>query len=98
MAVTLGVLALIEAKPEKGADLAAFLESGRAIAAAEQGTVTWYAFKLENSTYGIFDTFETQDARDAHLAGEIPRALAEVGPDLLAKDPEIHMVDVLAVK
>jgi quinol monooxygenase YgiN len=98
MAVTLGVFALLEAKPEKGADLARFLESGRAIAAAEQGTVTWYAFKLENSTYGIFDTFETDDARNAHLAGEIPLALGEVGPELLAKDPEIHLVDVLAVK
>ena len=98
MAVTLGVLALLEAKPGKDADLAAFLESGRAIAAAEEGTVTWYAFKLEDSTYGIFDTFESEDARNAHLGGEIPRALAEVGPDLLAKDPEIHPVDVLAVK
>jgi quinol monooxygenase YgiN len=98
MAVTVGVLALVEAKPEKGADLAAFLESGRAIAATEQGTVTWYAFKLEDSTYGIFDTFESEDARNAHLGGEIPRALAQVGPGLLAKDPEIHTVDVLAVK
>jgi quinol monooxygenase YgiN len=98
MAVTLGVLALLEAKPEKSADLAAFLESGRAIAAAEEGTVTWYAFKLEGSTYGIFDTFEGEDARNAHLGGEIPRALAQVGPDLLAKDPEIHLVDVVAVK
>lgn len=98
MAVTLGVLALLEAKPEKSADLAAFLESGRAIAAAEEGTVTWYAFKLEGSTYGIFDTFEDEDARNAHLGGEIPRALAQVGPDLLAKDPEIHMVEVVAVK
>ena len=98
MAVTLGVLALLEAKPEKSADLAAFLESGRAIAAAEEGTVTWYAFKLEGSTYGIFDTFEGEDARNAHLGGEIPRALAQVGPDLLAKDPEIHIVDVVAVK
>jgi len=98
MAVTLGVLALLEAKPGKDADLAAFLESGRAIAAAEEGTVTWYAFKLEDSTYGIFDTFQSEDARNAHLGGEIPRALAQVGPDLLAKDPEIHLVDVLAVK
>jgi quinol monooxygenase YgiN len=98
MAVTVGVLALLKAKPDKGADLAAFLESGRAIAAAEQGTVTWYAFKLEDSTYGIFDTFESEDARNAHLGGEIPRALAEVGPDLLAKDPEIHVIDVVAVK
>jgi len=98
MAVTVGVLALLEAKPEKGADLAAFLESGGAIAAAEQGTVTWYAFKLEDSTYGIFDTFESEDARNAHLAGEIPQALAQIGPELLARDPEIHTVDVLAVK
>jgi quinol monooxygenase YgiN len=98
MAVKLGVLALLEAKPGKGADLAAFLEGGRAIAAAEQGTVTWYAFKLDDSRYGIFDTFESEDARDAHLGGEIPRALAQVGPDLLAKDPEIQMIDVLAVK
>ena len=98
MAVTVGVLALLEAKPEKGADLAAFLESGRAIAAAEQGTVTWYAFKLEDSTYCIFDTFESKDARNDHLAGDIPRGLAQVGPELLARDPEIHMVDILAVK
>src|SRR5258707_2740081 len=98
MAVTLGVLALLEAKPDKGADLAAFLEGGRAIAAAERGTVTWYAFKLDDSTYGIFDTFESEDARNAHLEGEIPRALAQVGPELLAKDPEIQLVEVLAVK
>ena len=98
MAVTLGILALLEAKPGKGADLAAFLASGRAIAAAEQGTVTWYAFKLDDSTYGIFDTFESEDARNAHLGGEIPRALAQVGPELLAKDPQIQVVEVLAVK
>lgn len=98
MTVTLGVLALLEAKPEKDADLAAFLESGRAIAAAEQGTVTWYAFKLEGSTYGIFDTFESEEARNEHLRGEIPRALSRVGPELLAKDPEIRLIDVLAVK
>jgi quinol monooxygenase YgiN len=98
MAVTVGVLALLEAKPGKADDLAEFLERGRAIAAAEQGTVTWYAFKLDGSTYGIFDTFETEDARNAHLAGEIPKALAEMGPELLAKDPDLHLVEVLAVK
>ena len=98
MPVKFGVLALLEAKPEKGADLAAFLESGRAIAAAERGTVTWYAFKIDDTTYGIFDTFEGEDGRNAHLGGEIPKALAEVGPDLLAKDPKIHLVDIVAVK
>ena len=98
MTVRLGLLALLEAKPDKGSDLGAFLESGRAIAAAEQGTVTWYAFKISDTSYGIFDTFETDEARQAHLAGEIPQALAQVGPGLLAQDPDIRAVEVVAVK
>jgi quinol monooxygenase YgiN len=98
MTVTLGVLALLEAKPDKGPDLAAFLEQGRAIAVAEEGTATWYAFKLGDTAYGILDTFETKQARDTHLGGEIPRALGQVGPDLLAKEPDIRMVDIVAVK
>jgi quinol monooxygenase YgiN len=98
MTAKLGLLALLEAKPEKGGELAAFLEAGRSIAAAEQGTVTWYAFKISDTSYGIFDTFESEDARDAHLNGEIPRALAQVGADLLARAPEIRTVDVIAVK
>jgi quinol monooxygenase YgiN len=98
MTVKLGLLALLEAKPGKGDDLASFLEGGRTLAAAEEGTVTWYAFKINDSSYGIFDTFETEDAREAHINGEIPRALAEVGADLLAKEPDIRPIDLLAVK
>jgi quinol monooxygenase YgiN len=98
MTVRLGLLALLEAKPDKGDDLGAFLEKGRAIAIAEQDTVTWYAFKINETSYGIFDTFETEEARQEHLAGEIPKALAQVGADLLAKEPNISAVEVIAVK
>jgi quinol monooxygenase YgiN len=98
MAVTLGIVAFLEAKPGKGDDLADFLRSGREIAAREDGTVTWYAFKVDDTTYGIFDTFESEAARQAHLNGEIPKALGQVGPDLLAGDPAIRSVEVLAVK
>ena len=98
MALKLGLLALLEAKPGKGDDLASFLESGRALAAAEEGTVTWYAFKISDTSYGIFDTFETEDARQAHINGEIPKALAAVGADLLAAEPNIRPIDVLASK
>jgi quinol monooxygenase YgiN len=98
MTVHLGLLALLEAKPGKGAELRAFFESGRAIAAGEPGTVTWYAFKISDTSYGIFDTFETDEALQAHLDGDIPKALARVGGDLLAKDPDIRTVDVIAVK
>ena len=70
MTVKLGLLALLEAKPEKGGELAAFLEGGRSIAAAEEGTVTWYTFKISDTSYGIFDTFESEDARHDHLNGD----------------------------
>lgn len=98
MTVKFGLLALLEAKPGKGDELGAFLDAGRALAVAETGTVTWYAFKISETEYGIFDSFETEDARQAHLNGEIPTALGQVAPDLLAKDPDIRTVDVIAVK
>ena len=98
MTVKLGLLALLEAKPGQGAALGAFLEAGRALAIAEPGTVTWYAFKISDTEYGIFDSFETEEGRQAHLSGEIPTALGQVAGDLLAKDPSIQTVDIIAVK
>ena len=98
MTAKLGLLALLEAKPDRGADLATFLERSRALAVAEEGTLTWYAFKISDTTYGIFDTFETEAARQAHINGEIPKALAAVAGDLLAADPDIRPIDILGVK
>ena len=98
MTVTLGILATLEAKPGKGSELEAFLRAGRELAVAEEGTVTWYAFKISDTSYGIFDTFATDNALTAHINGQIPAALAEVAADLLAREPEIRPVNVLAVK
>ena len=98
MTVTLGILALLEANAGKGEQLAAFLKAGRDLAVAEHGTVTWYAFKISGTRYGIFDTFATGDARTAHINGQIPAALTEVSADLLARAPDIQPVSLLAVK
>jgi quinol monooxygenase YgiN len=98
MTVRLGILALLEAKAGAGDKLASFLEAGREIAVAEEGTVTWYAFKISDTAYGILDTFETEDARNAHLNGQIPVALGQVAHDLLTSDPDIKLIDILAVK
>ena len=97
MAIDLGLLAILEAKAGKGEELAAFLQQARELAVAEEGTMTWYAFRLGETTYGIFDTFAAEDARQAHLR-QIPARLGEVGPTLLAADPSIQQVDIVAVK
>jgi quinol monooxygenase YgiN len=98
MSVDRGLLAILEAKPGKAEELAAFLAQALPLAVAEPGTVTWYAFRLSDTTYGIFDTFVGEDGRQAHLNGPIAAALGQTGPGLLARDPDIRMTDILAAK
>ena len=98
MALTLGIVAFVQAKPGKESDVEAFVRSGAGIVEREPGTRVWYGFRVDDSTFGIFDAFEDEAARQAHLAGEIPAALTKAGPELLAADPDIRLVDVLAVK
>ena len=92
------LLARVEAKPGKEEDVLNFLKSALPLAEAEEGTVRWYALQLGPSTFGIFDTFETEDARKAHLGGEIAKALMANASELLSKDPVIEQVALLAVK
>jgi len=92
------LLARVEAKPGKEEEVLSFLKSALPLAQAESGTLRWYALQLGPSTFGIFDTFETEDARDAHLNGEIAKALMANASALLSKDPIIEKVDLLAIK
>jgi quinol monooxygenase YgiN len=98
MALKFGVLALVEAKAGKEQDVWEFVSGARDIVMSEPETRTWYGFRVNENTFGIFDTFETEEGRQAHLGGAIPAALGEHGPELLAKDPDIKLVDVIAVK
>ena len=98
MAAKFGVLALIEAKAGKEQDVWDFLNGGREIVLNEPGTRTWYAIRINENTFGIFDTFDTEEDRTAHLNGAIPAALGEHGPALLAKDPDIKLIELIAVK
>lgn len=88
----------LEAKPGKEQELAAFLRSAQALVAEEQGTVSWYAIQEGPGNYAIFDTFDDDSGRDAHLNGKVAAALMEKASELLAKPPTIHKIDVLADK
>ncbi|WP_461449862.1 putative quinol monooxygenase [Mucilaginibacter sp.] len=94
----LALLARLEAKPGKEHEVAEFLKSALPLAENETGTIRWYALQLSPSTFGIFDTFEAEEGRDAHLTGPIAKALMENAAELLATDPIIEKVALLAVK
>lgn len=96
--VKFALWATIQAKPGKEAEVQAFLKSALPLAVAEPATVTWYAIHLGGGGFGIFDTFEDEAGREAHLKGEIAKALMGKAQELLAGDPKIEKVNILAAK
>lgn len=92
------LLVRLEAKPGKEAAVEKFLNSGLALVEQEPATTTWYALKLGPSTYGIFDTFPDDAGRQAHLTGEVAKALMAQASELFAQPPAIEQVDLLAAK
>lgn len=96
--VAVGLLVRLEVRPGKEAELEAFLRGGLELAEQEPDTVVWYALKLSPTTFGIFDAFETDAGRQAHLNGRIAAALMEKASELLTEPPTIEPVEVLAAK
>src|SRR5882757_8997064 len=94
----LAIWAQLEAKPGKEQEVETFLKSAQPLAEQEPGTISWYAIKMGPSKYGIFDTFADENGRNAHLNGEIAKALFSKAQELFAKEPEIHKISILAEK
>ena len=74
------------------------MKSAQPLAVAEPATSTWYAVKLGPARFGIYDTFKDEAGRQAHLSGEIAKALFAKADELLAKPPQIEMLEILASK
>ena len=98
IATPFAFVAKLEAKPDKAEELAALLTGALELARDEEGTVAWYAARTSPTTFWIFDTFATADARQTHIEGPIAQALMAHKDELLAADPEILPADVLAQK
>jgi quinol monooxygenase YgiN len=88
----------LKAKPGKEQDVEAFLKQGAEMARSETGTIQWFAIKEDDGVYGIFDTFEDEAGREAHLNGEIAKALMAKAEELFSEPPQIHKIAVLAEK
>ena len=96
--VKVALLARIVARPGKEDEVAALLESALPLAQGEERTTVWFAFRLSEREFGIFDAFADEAGRQAHLSGKIAAALMAVAPELLAEPPRIDRADVLAAK
>ena len=65
---------------------------------SEPLTREWFALSYEDSNppnYAIFDTYAGEEGRQAHLTGEIAKALMENAPELLGVSPQIGKLDIL---
>lgn len=96
--VSVAILARVVAKPGKEDAVAAFLAGALPLAQAEPATTVWFAVRLSEREFGIFDAFPDDAGRQAHLAGPIAAALMAHADELLAEPPDIRPVDVLAAK
>ena len=94
----LSLLVRLEAKPGKEADVAAFLKQGLELAQQEARTPVWFALRLGPSTFGVFDAFDDEAGRQAHLDGPIAQALMAQAPTLFSTPPVIERVEVLGAK
>ena len=91
------LVARLEAKPGKEKEVENLLRSALAIVQEERGTTTWYAFRIGPTTFGIFDAFPDESARQAHLTGKVVDAL-NANAALFAQAPQIDKLEILASK
>lgn len=90
----------LEAKPGKEKDLEDFLRNALPLVNAEPGTVSWFAIQEGPSKFAIFDTFDDEAGRDAHLNGKVAAALMDAARkgELLAGTPQIYKLGIVADK
>jgi quinol monooxygenase YgiN len=89
---------MLKAKEGQEAAAEAFLKQGAEMAKDEKGTVKWYGVKIAPGMYGVFDTFADEAGRDAHLTGEIAKALMANAPELFSNEIKIEKMEILGVK
>jgi quinol monooxygenase YgiN len=93
------LLVEMTAKPGKEAEIEAFLEKEASLVRKEPGTLSWHAAKIEGETgvYRVFDTFEDEAAREAHLNGEAGQEFVEKAGEFFSQ-AKIKRLQVVAQK
>jgi quinol monooxygenase YgiN len=94
------LLVELKAKPGKEAEVEAFLGKEAGLVRGEPGTLSWHAVKVEGETgvYRVFDTFDDEAAREAHLNGKAGQELVEKADELFSVAPKVYRIQVVAQK
>jgi quinol monooxygenase YgiN len=94
------LLVELKAKPGKETEIEAFLEKEATLVRGEPGTLSWHAAKIEREpgVFRIFDTFNDEVAREAHLNGEAGQELAANAEKLFSVAPKVYRLQVIAQK
>jgi quinol monooxygenase YgiN len=93
-----GLLLTFRAKAGHEQQVEYFLRDAQAMVEKEPKTIAWFAIRLDDGEYGIFDVFPDNAGRFAHLAGHVPRELAKHALSLLGSVPDMQMLDIIADK
>lgn len=95
----IGLLVTMTAKPGKEQAVKEFLLGGLSLVNSEPKTESWFAFQIDETSFGIYDTFESEEGLQAHLTGEVAKALLANAGDLLEgfdASKDIKTVDLFA--
>lgn len=94
----LALQATLEARPGKEHEVEQFLRDAVNIVRGESGTRSWFALRFGPRKFGIFDTFDDEAGRQAHVAGEVAKALFARAEELFSSKPQIEQIEILAEK
>lgn len=89
----IGQLVPLKAKSDQGEALRQFLITGYGLLSGNQEpeTLQWFALKYNTPepNYAIFDTYAAESGRQAHITGEVAKALFANADTLLSVVPDL---------
>ncbi|KAF7336780.1 Antibiotic biosynthesis monooxygenase [Mycena venus] len=92
-----GLRVLLQAKSDKVQAVKEFLTGALPLVEAEPETLAWYALEFPGTKqFAIIDFFADDAGRNAHLTGEVAKALFANAEELLSSPPDIKKITVVA--
>ena len=92
-----GFLLTFRPRPGREADLEKYLREQHPFVFEDPRTSAWFAVRLDDGSYGIFDIFPDSE-RVQELTGMVPNDLARHAGALLRGTPKLDMLTIAAEK